>query len=173
MIVNYSHYPVIHNNSQPSIFLAGPTPRSKDIISWRKEAINILEQLNFNGIVYVPECEFTRSGFDYTTQVEWEWEAMKAADIIVFWIPRSEELPGFTTNVEFGYWLAKNKYKVYYGRPADSIKNKYLDKLYAHVSDDGTDKKPFEALDKLLYHVVVALNMFEHTIKLLNTIQED
>jgi nucleoside 2-deoxyribosyltransferase len=173
MIVNYSHYHVIHDNSKPSIFLAGPTPRSKDIISWRKEAINILEQLNFNGIVYVPECEFTRPGFDYTTQVEWEWEAMEAADIIVFWIPRSEELPGFTTNVEFGYWLAKNKYKVYYGRPADSIKNKYLDKLYAHVSDDGADKKPFETLDKLLYHVVNILNMFKHTIKLLNVVQED
>lgn len=170
MTVNYSHYHVIHDNSQPSIFLAGPTPRSKEIPSWRKDAINILEQLNFNGIVYVPECEFTRPGFDYTTQIEWEWEAMEAADIIVFWIPRSEELPGFTTNVEFGYWLAKNKYKVYYGRPADSIKNKYLDKLYAHVFDEGKNGKPFDTLNKLLYHAVYDLNLFSRTIKLLNTI---
>ena len=39
-------------------------------------------------------------------------------------------MPAFTTNVEFGYYLCKNPRKVYYGRPDDSEKNKYLDWLF-------------------------------------------
>lgn len=38
-----------------AIFLAGPTPRDKDTPSWRPEAIHILEQLKYDGIVFVPE----------------------------------------------------------------------------------------------------------------------
>ena len=53
MIVNYSDQEII--KGEKSIFLAGPTPREKDIISWRNEAIKILENLGFDGIVYVPE----------------------------------------------------------------------------------------------------------------------
>ena len=61
MILNYSNSPVITKDNCPSIFLAGPTPRSNDIKSWREEAIKILEQLEFEGIVYIPECNFSRS----------------------------------------------------------------------------------------------------------------
>lgn len=53
MIVNYSDQEII--KGEKSIFLAGPTPRGKDIISWRNEAIKILESLGFAGLVYVLE----------------------------------------------------------------------------------------------------------------------
>ena len=44
MIVNYASQEVI--KGKKSIFLAGPTPRSNDVISWRGEAINILTTTN-------------------------------------------------------------------------------------------------------------------------------
>ena len=157
MILNYSNSPVITKDNCPSIFLAGPTSRSKNIKSWREDAINILKQLKFDGIVYIPECDFSSSSFDYNEQVSWEWEAMEEADIIAFWIPRSEELPGFTTNVEFGYWIAKNKFKVYYGRPDNAIKNKYLDKLYDWAMYGILE--PYKSLQKLLNQVVKDLKI--------------
>ena len=53
MKINYSDEEIL--KGQKSIFLAGPTPRGEDAVSWRKEACNILEKLGFDGIVYVPE----------------------------------------------------------------------------------------------------------------------
>ena len=55
MQINYSDEKVL--KGEKSIFLAGPTPRSLDVETWRKEAIRILEELGFDGIVYVPELE--------------------------------------------------------------------------------------------------------------------
>ena len=153
IILNYSNYPVIKDSNKSSIFLAGPTPRSSEVISWRNEAINILKQLDYNGIIYIPECDFLNSNFDYTTQVEWEWEAMEYADIILFWVPRSKELPGFTTNVEFGYWLGKNRQKVYYGRPDEAINNRYLDALYFKLNK----RQPFNSLFGLIYDIIHVL----------------
>ena len=40
-----------------SIFLAGPTPRSKEVKSWRPEAIRLLKEKGFDGVVFVPEFE--------------------------------------------------------------------------------------------------------------------
>ena len=129
MIVNYSDQKVITGDK--SIFLAGPTPRSTDVISWRGEAIKILDELGFDGIVYVPELEHDNRTFDYNNQVWWEREALHAASVIVFWVPRKKEnMPALTTNVEFGYWVSKDPNKVIYGRPDDSESNRYLDWLY-------------------------------------------
>ena len=100
----------------PSIFLAGPTPRSQDVSSWRPSAIDTLSYLGWNGIVFLPE---DRSGVfhgDYIGQVEWEEEALRAASCIMFWVPRNLwDLPGFTTNDEWGYWKASGK--VTWGAP--------------------------------------------------------
>lgn len=41
------------SNSTKSIFLAGPTPRSKEVQSWRPEALRILKNLGYDGQVYV------------------------------------------------------------------------------------------------------------------------
>ena len=59
----------------------------------------------------------------------WERNALIEATIIVFWVPREiPNMSGFTTNVEFGYWLHSGK--VLYGRPNGAPKTKYLDWLY-------------------------------------------
>lgn len=153
MVVNYSDQKVL--KSENSIFLAGPTPRSLDVETWRKEAIKILEELEYDGIVYVPERAFDDRTFDYNNQVWWEREALHSATTIIFWIPRSiEKMPAFTTNVEFGYWISKNSSKVIYGRPDNSQKNKYLDWLY----QTETGEIPINDLRVLLENAVKMAN---------------
>lgn len=130
MKVNYSNQDVIVTKER-SIFLAGPTPRSKDIVSWRKEAIRILEMLEFEGIVYYPEYDNGKIKESYIDQAVWERKALQSATCILFWVDRHLiYLPGFTTNVEFGYWIAKKGDRVVYGRPDEAPKTKYLDWLY-------------------------------------------
>ncbi len=127
MVINYSDQEII--KGEKSIFIAGPTPREKDAISWRKEACNILEEIGFDGIVYVPEYSTWKPKEDYVDQAMWERIGLTEATVIAFWIPRSlPDMPAFTTNVEFGYWLHSNK--VIYGRPNEAKKIKYLDWLY-------------------------------------------
>ena len=53
MIINYSDQEVI--KGKKSIFLGGPTPREENVASWRTEACKILEEMQFDGVVYVPE----------------------------------------------------------------------------------------------------------------------
>lgn len=152
MIINYSDKPVL--KGKKSIFLAGPTPRSLDVETWRKEAIRILDELGFDGIVYVPELEVDNRTFNYDNQVWWEREALYNASTIIFWIPRCSQLPAFTTNVEYGYWIAKNSNKCLYGRPDDSEKNRYLDWLY----QTETGNKPINNLEELLKDAVKLAN---------------
>ena len=133
-----------------SIFLAGPTPRDKETISWRNEAIKILKEKNFDGIVYIPEDEFVRKN-DFIDQAEWERKALFNATVIMFWIPRElEKMPAFTTNVEFGYWISKNPEKVIYGRPDNARKIKYLDWLYKKESKINVFNKLEETIEKSL-----------------------
>ncbi len=118
-----------------SIFLAGPTPRSSDVLSWRPQAIDIIQKLNYDGTVLVPERKNWESRFDYKDQIEWELDSLSKASSIVFWIPRNmKNMPALTTNVEFGYWLADTPHKILYGRPDNAEHIGYLDFLYSkHV----------------------------------------
>ena len=68
MKINDSDQEVIKN--EKSIFLAEPTPRSLDVETWRKEAIKILKDLGFDGVVYVPELEHDNRTFNYDNQLE-------------------------------------------------------------------------------------------------------
>ncbi len=151
MQVNYSDQDVM--KGVKSIFLAGPTPRGENVLSWRTEAVSILEKLGFDGVVYVPEYSTWKPKADYVDQAMWERIALTEATIILFWIPRSlPDMPAFTTNVEFGYWLHSNK--VIYGRPDNAPKTKYLDWLY----ELDYKKKPFNELEKLLEEAVLEVN---------------
>lgn len=147
MRVNFSDEIVI--KGEKSIFLAGPTPREKEVVSWRVEAVKKLEKLGFDGVVYVPEYSTWVPKTNYIDQANWERETLTEATIILFWIPRSlPDMPGFSTNVEFGYWMHSKK--VVYGRPDGAPKTKYLDWLY----ETDYHEKPFNDLDKLLEYAV-------------------
>ena len=152
MIVNYSDEEIKTNKK--SIFLAGPTPRSPEVKSWRPQALKFLEQLGFDGLVYVPEHK-TKVKYDYTDQVNWERSGLDNANLIVFWVPREiNTMPAFTTNVEFGFFLAKTPNKVLYGRPDNAEKMRYLDWLY----QKETEKLPFHTLEDTLKSAVDLLN---------------
>jgi len=140
-----------------SIFLAGPTPRDANTPSWRPRALEILEEINFDGAVFVPESEKWTTKEEYLSQVEWEWEGMNGATVVVFWIPRNlEEMPAFTTNVEFG--LMAHSSKVVLGYPPHTPKMGYLHALAKRYNIQvvssletllaiavETTKKPFES----------------------------
>lgn len=111
--------------NEPSIFLAGPTPRSSRIPSWRPVALHMLSQLEFEGSVFVPETPLGGISMEYNDQIEWEETYLTQARCIMFWIPRDLEfLPGFTTNIEFGAW--KNSKKIVVGTPTDAPKMNYI-----------------------------------------------
>lgn len=120
-----------------SIFLAGPTPRNKkEVESWRPDALQILEDKGFDGVVFVPEPRNRVFKHSYDDQVEWEEKYLNVADCIVFWVPRDIEpdskgypkMAAFTTNVEFGTWQSSGK--IVFGAPPEATKNGYL-KYYA------------------------------------------
>ncbi len=116
-----------------SIFLAGPTPRSTQITSWRPNALEILTNAGYTGTVFVPERADKACESEYTHQIEWAYAAIQQASLVVFWVPRDRQtLPALTTHVEFGYWMRHKE--VLYGRPDDAEKNSYLDWLYTKTT---------------------------------------
>lgn len=111
-----------------SIFLAGPTPRDARVPSWRPAALEQLEAMGFEGTVYVPESANWQAHDNYTGQVHWEWEALNLATVVVFWVPRDlQDMPAFTTNVEFGNLAHSGKLVL--GYPNGAPKMSYLDAL--------------------------------------------
>jgi hypothetical protein len=89
-----------------SVFLAGPTPRSADVPSWRPAAVRELAA-QWRGAgeltVFIPEPPAGKRWAYHDNQMAWETDARAMAGAILFWIPRDlRTLPGFTTNVEFG-----------------------------------------------------------------------
>jgi hypothetical protein len=126
----YSDQPPF-KGTEKSIFLAGPTPRNPEVPSWRPEALKILEELKFEGTVLIPERQDGSSKIDYIDQVEWEAYGLRLCSVIVFWVPRNmTTMPALTTNVEFGYWMAKSSERIVYGRPQNAESCRYLDWLF-------------------------------------------
>jgi hypothetical protein len=114
----------------PGVFLAGPTPRTSQVRSWRPDAINLAgrlwcwpEPLN----VLIPEPHDGRWSDDYDAQASWEQEALdgaigthdsRAAGAVAFWVPRDlSVLPGFTTNIEIGWYFNEDRWLRASGRP--------------------------------------------------------
>jgi len=109
---------------EPTIFLAGPTPRSPIVSSWRPDALLLFERAGFTGTVLVPEDRGGGCQTEYDHQVEWETEALERASVILFWVPRQlVSMPAFTTNDEWGFW--KSSGKCVFGAPPWAEKVRY------------------------------------------------
>ena len=136
--------------STRAISLCGPTPRNNKVTSWRKEALNILQNINYDGIVYVPELKDETPVFKTKDeQVSWERDCYMNSNVLLFWVPRKfPSMLGLTTNVEFGYWL-KSK-KCIYGRPDGAYRTHYLDWSY----NLEYNKNPINSLEELLKQAV-------------------
>jgi hypothetical protein len=141
-----------------SVFLAGPTPRSNDVPSWRPDAIKVMEEYgDFFDTVYIPEPRDGNAWPDYDANFDWEIAALERASSILFWVPRDlETMPAFTTNVEFGYWVTSRKCVLGYPEDCPGIKkNRYLAKLYALVCKE----KPVHTL-KEAFGRIVSMELF-------------
>ena len=131
--IRYETFQKDINYCLPSIFLAGPTVRGNQthLTSWRIEAIQIFKDLQFQGNLIVPEfsdkTESDEIRYDIPT---WEFEALRKSNVIMFWIPRTRELIGLTTNFELGYWMARDREKIVYGRPRDAFRIQYIDIMW-------------------------------------------
>ena len=60
--------------------------------------------------------------------MKFDQEMLERADVVMFWIPRSNDMLGLSTNIEFGYLL--NKGNIVYGRPDTAMRCEFLDFLY-------------------------------------------
>ena len=128
-----------------SIFLAGPTPRSQDVESWRPQALKELRMTCFKGTVLVPERSDWITNFNYMEQIEWELKGLSLCTVIAFWIPRNMvNMQGLTTNIEFGRYVDSGR--AIYGRPEDAEHIAYLDYIYGKV----TGKRPYPFLSLLM-----------------------
>lgn len=109
-----------------TIFLAGPTPRSPDVPSWRPEAVKlILDKATEPTMVILPERRYGWSNVDKAEQYDWEHMALEHSDVILFWVPRNmETMPALTTNVEWGAY--QDSGKVVLGLPPEGERNFYL-----------------------------------------------
>ena len=95
------------------------------------------------------------SDFEYSDQIEWEHNALQRSNIILFWVPRDvKNMPAFTTNIEWGYWMAKNPNKLVLGYPKKAPKMKYM-KYYA-------DKLGIPSTNKLKDAIEIAVNRLEN-----------
>jgi 8-oxo-dGTP pyrophosphatase MutT (NUDIX family) len=111
-----------------SVYLAGPTPRNAEVCSWRPQALQLLESMAYDGVVFIPESQDGQRRGDYDRQMAWELDAMRRSDLILFWIPAEREtLPAYTTRTEFG--LQVNSGKVILGIPQDAYKTRYMEQL--------------------------------------------
>jgi Nucleoside 2-deoxyribosyltransferase like len=114
-----------------SVFLAGPT-HSDATQSWRPAAFDALAD-QWTGsqplAVLSPESRGGQRAERYDQQVRWEFKARAGAAVILYWIPRDMTVtPGMTTNVEFGYDVARGR-RVVLGCPPDcpdAVRNRYL-----------------------------------------------
>lgn len=147
--------PILDKNS---IFLAGPTKRNSNFeLSWRKKAVEILKECNFNGVIYIPEFQSGKiKEEDLNRQMHWEWKCLDYAGVILFWVPRTiQTMPGFTTNVEFGIYTEKRPNNVVLGYPKYAEKMDYLKILYK----EKTNKIPADTLRRTILNALEILGV--------------
>lgn len=139
----------------PSIFLAGPTVRGNQphLTSWRFSAIEIFKSKGFDGNLIIPEFISKTESDKYRYDLPiWEYTGLVNSDVILFWIPRTKELIGLTTNHELGYWMGRDRNKIVYGRPDESYRNKYIDIMWIKDAERYTnpDTNVYNSLEKTI-----------------------
>jgi hypothetical protein len=118
--------------AQRSVFLAGPTLR-KPGAGWRRDAVGMLRAAGYQTDIVLPEWrhgehDANKAALGWTSSdvVGWEHQNLEAASVILFWMPfclgeasDPASLPGFTTRLELGLWLARSPRKLVVGMPPE------------------------------------------------------
>ncbi len=150
--IRYDSVEKLNDWSKPTIFLAGPTVRGNQphLISWRFEAVKLFKERGFDGNLIIPEFTDKTESDKYRYDIPvWEFNGLSRSRIIMFWIPRTKELIGLTTNHEFGYWMGRNRTKMVYGRPDDAYRITYLDIMWVEDAKINNVKCPiYNTLEK-------------------------
>jgi 8-oxo-dGTP pyrophosphatase MutT (NUDIX family) len=153
-----SNMTIVYAHEQPppqfskSIFLAGPSPRATTDNDWRPEALQILEDIGYDGVVFVPLPRTGDWNPSYDAQVVWEKEYLNMSDAVVFWVPRSKELLALTTNIEFGMFYDSGK--VIFGFPEGAINMRYmvhhckLEHIPVHATLESMLRATVDLIDK-------------------------
>lgn len=145
----------------PSVFLAGPTVRGHQphLTSWRFAAIELFRNRGFNGNVIIPEFTSKTESDKYRYDIPvWEFKGLTRCNVNLFWIPRTKELIGLTTNHEHGYQMAKNRGKMVYGRPDDAYRMTYLDIMWVEDAKlTGASCSIYNTLEKIVDAALVKL----------------
>lgn len=140
-----------------AIFLAGPCPRSNyGEEDWREKIYDIFDSLEFRGVLLNPTNDKydANNADEFKLQTQWEYEGMKKASAIIFWLDRSDKHPGFTSNVEIGNWMGKKG--VFVAMPADCTKhaNRYIRTRLEQIG-----QKVYDTLEEVIQAVVADLNV--------------
>lgn len=136
------------SNDSPTIFLAGPTPRDNNAISWRPDMIKSLRENGFDGDIFIPEQKGDYIAYDYPLQIAWEAKYLRMANVILFWIPRElKYMPAFTTNIEFGEFLHSGKITL--GFPTWAEKMDYIEERA-----ENNNIPIFYTMDELAKHTI-------------------
>ena len=146
-----------YDSLKKSIFLAGPTPRSKDVLSWRNEAIKLFLDNGFDGTLVIPEREdkpYYEKEDNYE-EIKWDLKALMDSDVVMMWIPRGSDMLGLSSNVEFGYLL--NKGNMIYGRPNEAFRCELLDYLYK----EKLGREYTDSLEKTVINTIKFINRKE------------
>src|SRR5436309_1919591 len=99
-------------NVEKMIFLGDSTLyQGKLSSSWRIDAIQWLEQLGYDGTVYIPEDKEgypNTASLNYEARLRWVRGALMRSDVIIFWLPRDpKSLSHIVMGVELG-WLMES-----------------------------------------------------------------
>ncbi len=139
------------------IFMLGPTPRlaidGTSPPSWRPEGLAILDAIDYDGVVFIPETRDDVFQHSYDDQIEQEEQALNLADVILAYMPREMLLmPALTSNDEWGVWKTLDPARLVFGAPSWAVKVKYQ-KYYAeklHIPTfDTLEETCRAALDKI------------------------
>ncbi|MFY1675666.1 MULTISPECIES: nucleoside 2-deoxyribosyltransferase domain-containing protein [unclassified Streptomyces] len=111
-----------------AVYLCGPTPTDPATSSWRPDAVAALRS-SWTGagrlVVFLPEPPADGAYPAYSEQVAWEEDAMRRADVVLFWIPRHlPRLPGLVSNVKWGSWCDSGRAVL--GTPPEAHRMEYL-----------------------------------------------
>jgi nucleoside 2-deoxyribosyltransferase len=151
--------------NKPTVFLAGPTIRGHQthLKSWRPDAVKLFQEYGFEGNIIIPEFTNPTVSDKYRYDLPaWEFEGLRNSNVILFWVCRSRELIGLTTNYELGYWVAKDRKKIVYGRPDDAYRINYSDIMwYEDGKLNGDNECPiYNTLEKTVEATMNKLNMY-------------